>query len=99
MIIAAVAYGIVVAVMSLVCFLAYGVGKLPDFSTLWVNQLARSLNENTESLFPEQVSFRMQFPRRCRILSYRDHRVRNHYAPTGSCQLFSLKTIGRNSIQ
>ena len=34
------------------------VGKLPDFSTFSVNQLARALNENTESLFPEEVSFR-----------------------------------------
>src|SRR5262245_38013515 len=69
------------------------VGKLPDFSTLWVNQLARALNENTETSVPEQVSFRMYFRRWCRNLGYRDHRVRNHYAPTGSCQLFSLKTI------
>ena len=69
------------------------VGRLPDFSILSFNELARALNENTESLFPEQVSLRMHFPRRCRNLGYRDHRVRNQYAPTGSCQLFSLKTI------
>ena len=63
-------------------------GTLPDFSILLVNELAGALNENTESLFPEQVSLHMHFPRRCRILGYWGHRVRNHYAPTGSCNYF-----------
>jgi hypothetical protein len=75
------------------------VGKLSDFSILWGDQLARALSENTETPFTEQVSFRMHFPRWCRIVGYRDPRVRNRYATAGSFQLFLLKTIGKNSVR
>jgi hypothetical protein len=50
------------------------VGKLPDFSTLRENPLAEALAENTVSPVPDQVAFRVDFPRWRRSRS-RDRRV------------------------
>lgn len=49
-------------------------GKLPDFSTFASNPLADALVDNTRSPIPEQVSFRIDFPRWSKTLSRRDQR-------------------------
>jgi hypothetical protein len=51
------------------------VGKLPDFSTLTENPLAEALIDNTRSEVPEQVAFRLDFPRWRRSRSRRDRRL------------------------
>jgi hypothetical protein len=51
------------------------VGKLPDYSSLSGNPLAEALMGNTETPIPEQVSFRLDFPRWRRAYSRRDRRI------------------------
>jgi hypothetical protein len=53
----------------------FGVGKLPDFSTLGSNPLEEALQDNTQTPIPEQVSFRLDFPAWLLTQSHRDRRL------------------------
>ena len=59
----------------------FAVGKLPEFSTLSDNPLMEALHDNMVSPIPEQVCFRLDFPRWLATLSERNRRLAEDMAP------------------
>jgi len=58
----------------------FAVGKLPDFSTLSDNPLMEALHDNMVSPVPDQVCFRLDFPRWLATLSERNRRLAEEMA-------------------
>src|SRR5262249_51669902 len=53
----------------------FSVGALPDISTMSGNPLEEALRDNTQTEVPDQVHFRLEFPRWRRTRTHRDRRL------------------------